>query len=103
MAPAKNRKSVKPSPAKNCKSIKPFSVDYACAKLGCSLPRVYALIRAGKLRSYKIGSKGRRVSDQAILDCVALLESEQTVIAPQPCRDKTKTATVEASTAGAPC
>jgi len=54
---------------------KPGSLKYAAAKLGVSLPTVYHLIEAGKLRSYHIG-RAHRVSDQAIADCVSLLERE---------------------------
>ena len=84
---AKNRKSNPTTVqfAKNCKSIKPFTLEYAGAKLGVSLPIIYKLIRNGKLRSYKIGVKGHRVSDQAIADCIALLEAEKPAIAPRPC------------------
>jgi excisionase family DNA binding protein len=50
---------------------------HAAAKIGCSLPKVYELIAAGKLRSYHIG-RAHRVSEQAIADCIALLEQEDT-------------------------
>ena len=56
-------------------SPKPGSLKYAAAKIGCSLPTLYELIAAGKLRSYHIG-RAHRVSDQAIADCIALLEQE---------------------------
>jgi len=56
---------------------KPGSLKYAAAKIGCSLPKVYELIAAGKLRSYHIG-RAHRVSEQAIADCIALLEQEDT-------------------------
>jgi hypothetical protein len=36
---------------------------------------VYDLIETGKLRSYHIG-RAHRVSDQAIADCIALLERD---------------------------
>jgi len=34
---------------------KPGSLKYAAARIGVSLPILYALIKAGKLRSYHIG------------------------------------------------
>src|SRR5215470_9278535 len=61
-------KTEKPSP-------KPGSLKAAAAKIGCSLPTLYDLIQTGKLRSYHIG-RAHRVSDQAIADCIALLERE---------------------------
>jgi excisionase family DNA binding protein len=54
---------------------KPGSLKHAAAKIGCSVPTLYELIDAGKLRSYHIG-RAHRVSDQAIADCIALLERE---------------------------
>src|SRR5215469_3962271 len=54
---------------------KPGSLKYAAAKLGVSLPMVYRLIEAGKLRSYHIG-RAHRVSPESIADCIALLERE---------------------------
>jgi excisionase family DNA binding protein len=56
-------------------TLKPGSRAYAAAKIGCSLPTLYQLIAAGKLRSYHIG-RAHRVSEQAILDCISLLERE---------------------------
>ena len=38
-------------------------------------PKLYDLIEAGKLRSYQIG-RAHRVSEQAVADCIALLELE---------------------------
>src|SRR5215469_2213719 len=55
--------------------LKPGSRAYAAAKIGCSLPTLYQLIATGKLRSYHIG-RAHRISEQAILDCISLLESE---------------------------
>lgn len=69
------------------KPIKPFTIAYACAKLGASAPIVYRLIRDKKLKTYMVGTKGRRVSDRAIADCIALLEAEENKIAPRPCAD----------------
>jgi excisionase family DNA binding protein len=77
----------KKSKAPAGKPIKPFTLAYAGAKLGASLPTVYRLIHTGKLRTYKVGVKGRRVSDAAIADCIALLEAEDNKIAPRPCAD----------------
>jgi excisionase family DNA binding protein len=54
---------------------KPGSLKHAAAKIGCSVPTLYDLIEAGKLRSYHIG-RAHRVSEQAIADCIALLERE---------------------------
>ena len=51
------------------------SLRYAALEIGCSLPKLYDLIDAGKLRSYHIG-RAHRVSQQAIADCIALLERE---------------------------
>jgi len=56
-------------------SPKPQTVEYACARIGISRPTLYDLISSGKLRSYKVG-RARRVSDEAIMDCVKLLEAE---------------------------
>ena len=56
-------------------TVKSGSLKYAAAKLGVSLPTGYHLIEAGKLRSYHI-CRAHRVSDQAIADCVSLLERE---------------------------
>jgi excisionase family DNA binding protein len=57
------------------KTYKPRSLAYAATKIGCSPPTLYDLIAAGKLRSYHIG-RAHRVSEQAIFDCIALLERE---------------------------
>jgi excisionase family DNA binding protein len=57
-------------------SPKPHSVAYACEKIGASKPTIYALMRQGKLRSYLVGDRGRRFSDEAISDCIRLLEAE---------------------------
>ena len=54
---------------------RPGSLKYAAAKIGCSLPTLYELIDDGKLRSYHIG-RAHRICDQAIADCIALLERE---------------------------
>jgi excisionase family DNA binding protein len=51
------------------------SLKYAAIKIGCSLPKLYDLIEAGKLRSYHIG-RAHRVSEQVVADCIALLELE---------------------------
>jgi excisionase family DNA binding protein len=54
---------------------KPGSLKHAAARIGCSLPTLYDLIEARKLRSYHIG-RAHRVSEQAIADCIVLLERE---------------------------
>jgi len=51
------------------------SIPYAAAKIGCSIPTVYKLIREGKLRTYLIG-RNRHTSDKAIDQCIELLERE---------------------------
>lgn len=51
------------------------TIRYAAEKLGYSVPTKRALIATGKLRVYGQGH-ATRVSDQAIGDCVALLEQE---------------------------
>ena len=55
--------------------FRPGSLKYAAARIGCSLPTLYELITANKLRSYHIG-RAHRVSEQAIYDCITLLERE---------------------------
>lgn len=67
------------------KILKHASVEYAAFQIGVSMPKAYELIRQGKLRTYKVGVKGRRVSDKAIADCIALLESESSDLGPPPC------------------
>jgi excisionase family DNA binding protein len=57
------------------KTLKPGSLAYAAAKIGVSVPTLYNLIEAGKLRSYHIG-RAHRVYEQAIIDCISLLERE---------------------------
>ena len=57
------------------KTLRPGSLAYAAARIGCSLPTIYQLIAAGKLRSYHIG-RAHRVAEEAILDCISLLEHE---------------------------
>ena len=60
------------------------SLRYAAMKIGCSLPTLYGLIHAGKLRSYHIG-RAHRVSEQAVADCIALLERESAQERPARC------------------
>lgn len=55
--------------------VKVGSLKYAAMKIGCSLPTLYDLIQGGKLRNYHIG-RAHRVSEQAVADCIALLERE---------------------------
>ena len=57
-------------------TARPGSLKYAAAKIGVSLPTVYRLIEAGKLRSYHIG-RAHRVSPESIADCVSLLERRE--------------------------
>ncbi len=54
---------------------KPGSLKRAAAQVGVSIPTLYRLIAAEKLRSYHIG-RAHRVTDEAIADCIALLERE---------------------------
>ncbi len=61
--------------ARQIQTFRPGSLKYAAARIGVSLPILYALIKAGKLRSYHIG-RAHRVSEQSIADCIALLETE---------------------------
>lgn len=58
----------KPAPA-------PGSLQHAAYRIGITVPTLYKLIYAGKLRTYYVGRR-RLVSDQAIEDCVQLLEAE---------------------------
>jgi excisionase family DNA binding protein len=53
---------------------KPGTLKHAAARIGVSLPTVYELIRARKLRTYKIG-RAHRVTDEAIGECIGLLET----------------------------
>ena len=41
--------------ARQIQTVRPGSLKYAAARIGVSLPILYALIKAGKLRSYHIG------------------------------------------------
>jgi excisionase family DNA binding protein len=56
-------------------SPRPGSLAFAAARIGVSLPTLYQLIEAKKLRSYHVG-RAHRVSEEAIADCIALLERE---------------------------
>lgn len=67
-----------PSNRKASIGPKPGTLSHAAARLHCTLPTVYELIRAGKLRTYHLG-RAHRVSDAAITDCIALLEQETAV------------------------
>ena len=71
-----NRESATVSTNKETAGPKPSSLKYAAGKIGCSLPTLYELMAAGKLRSYHIG-RAHRVSAQAISDCITLLEREE--------------------------
>ena len=68
------------------------NMTQAAEKLGVNTrTTVYKLIADGKLRSQQIGSR-RVVSDQAILDCIELLEKESVLPSqmPNPVRGKKK-------------
>jgi excisionase family DNA binding protein len=54
---------------------KPQSVENACDKIGVSRATLYKLINRGVLRTYRVG-RGRRVTNEAIIDCVKALEAE---------------------------
>ncbi len=56
------------------KEPKRGSVQYAAFKFGVSVPVIYNMIADGTLKAYKIG-RLTRVSDQAIADAQARLES----------------------------
>jgi excisionase family DNA binding protein len=51
------------------------SLKHAARMIGVSMPTLYKLICAGKLRTYHIG-RAHRVSDDAIRACVGMLERE---------------------------
>jgi len=51
------------------------SLRAAAVSIGVSLPTLYDLINAGKLRTYHIG-RAHRVSEDAVRQCIALLEQE---------------------------
>ncbi len=55
--------------------MKPGSLKHAADRIGVSLPTVYKLIAEGKLRTYHIG-RAHRASDDAIRDCIKMLERE---------------------------
>jgi hypothetical protein len=57
------------------KAPRPGTIRWAAEKLCYSVPVTRGLIAAGKLRAYGTGHR-TRISDQAIADCIALLESE---------------------------
>jgi excisionase family DNA binding protein len=54
---------------------KPGTVDHAAHRLRLSVPTTYRLLKEGKLRAFKVG-RATRITDQAIDDCIALLERE---------------------------
>lgn len=68
-----------PKPKK--KPPRPGTIAWAATRLNYSVPTVYKLIRSGQLRTYGTGH-ARRISEQAILDCIALLEGENGTISP---------------------
>jgi excisionase family DNA binding protein len=55
---------------------KPGTLKHAAAIIGVSLPTLYELIRADKLRTYKVG-RAHRVTDEAIAECITRLEAEK--------------------------
>ena len=55
--------------------VRPDSIQHAAAKLGVSIPTVYQLIKARKLRVYRIG-RAIRVTDEAIAECICELEAD---------------------------
>lgn len=57
------------------KPVRPHTVEWAAEQLGVSVPIVYRLISAQKLRSYKVG-KCRRISAAAVAECIRALEAE---------------------------
>jgi excisionase family DNA binding protein len=57
------------------KSVKPHSVEHACVAIGVSRATLYKLINRGVLRTYQVG-RGRRISENAIRECVEALEAE---------------------------
>jgi hypothetical protein len=57
------------------KAPRPGTIRWAADRLHYSVPVTRGLIAAGKLRAYGSGHK-TRISDQAIADCIALLERE---------------------------
>lgn len=63
------------SKQKTERTPKPGSLSAAARKLGVSLPTLYDLIKAGKLRTYHVG-RAHRCSEAAIADCIAQLEAE---------------------------
>jgi excisionase family DNA binding protein len=64
-----------PAAERNKATPKPGTLSYAAATLGVSLPTIYVLIKAGKLRTFHIG-RAHRVSLEAIADCTRALERE---------------------------
>lgn len=54
---------------------KPGTLKRAAERIGVSLPTIYKLIHDGKLKTYKVG-RARRVTDEAIAECIAALEAE---------------------------
>jgi excisionase family DNA binding protein len=63
--------------AKKIEPAKPGSLKRAAERIGVSLPTLYELIAAGKLRTYHVG-RAHRVTDEAVAECIAALEAEST-------------------------
>ncbi len=61
--------------SKSIQPLRPGSLRNAACKIGVTLPTLYKLIRAGKLRTYHIG-RAHRVSDDAVRECIAQLERD---------------------------
>jgi excisionase family DNA binding protein len=57
------------------KAAAPASLRAAAVRIGVSLPTLYKLIGRGKLRTYHVG-RAHRVSEEAVRDCIVLLEQE---------------------------
>lgn len=57
------------------KPSRPGTIRWAAERLNYCVPTTRGLIAAGKLRTYGTGHK-TRITEQAIADCIALLERE---------------------------
>ena len=64
------------SVAVEAKPPRRLTIKWAAEQLGYSVPFTRQLIADGKLRAYGAGH-ATRISEQAIRDCVALLEKER--------------------------
>ncbi len=59
----------------NIRAPRAGSLRAAAALIGVSLPTLYVLINRGVLRTYHVG-RAHRVSENAVRECIALLESK---------------------------